>query len=320
MAASFTVCWAEFTVHRSCFLVVCVVAVLIVESASCRLRAATVLSNVDHASSGFGFGVGTNDPTSLPNLMRAVVIRTGLNSIGYRLNSVTLNMGGSTGTGLGDFQLQLFATGPFLPTTSLGDFAVTSNPVVAGEYTFAFTNTSLVLSPQTYYGIVARSPGSTGPTVSQYGWRNTSSGIDPISHPNWLVFDQLVKTEGSSSWTSIRSGPYQFSIDATAVPEPSTAFLLTSLVAGALVTRRRKQFSTIASNERGRFGSTSDSSGFGCNPATRYTAIMSATSEQPWDASERLAHEDGTADKIHPSVIARLIEFKMATLAGGVCT
>jgi hypothetical protein len=230
----------ESIVHRSCFLVTCVVAVLIAESASCTLRAATVLSNVDHASSGFGFGVGTNDPTSLPNLMRAITIRTGLNPQGYRLNSVTLNMGGSTGSGLGDFQLQLFATGPFLPTTSLGDFAVTSNPLDAGEYTFAFTNLSLILSSQTYYGIVARSPGSTGPTVSQYGWRNTSGGIDPISDPNWRIFDQLVKTEGNSSWSSIRSGPYQFSIDATAVPEPSTPFFLMGLVAGALVRCRRK--------------------------------------------------------------------------------
>ena len=41
---------------------------------------------------------------------------------------------------------------------------------------------------------------------------------------------------------------------------------------------------------------------------------MPATSEQLWDAIERLAHEDGTADKILPSVIAKLIEFKMVTL------
>ena len=40
-----------------------------------------------------------------------------------------------------------------------------------------------------------------------------------------------------------------------------------------------------------------------------------ATSEQLWDAIERLAHEDGTADKILPAVIAKLIEFKMAELS-----
>ena len=41
---------------------------------------------------------------------------------------------------------------------------------------------------------------------------------------------------------------------------------------------------------------------------------MPPTSEQLWDAIERLAHEDGTADRIFPSVVAKLIEFKMVTL------
>ena len=40
-----------------------------------------------------------------------------------------------------------------------------------------------------------------------------------------------------------------------------------------------------------------------------------ATSEQLWDAIERLAHEDGTADEILPAVIAKLIEFKMVELS-----
>ena len=38
------------------------------------------------------------------------------------------------------------------------------------------------------------------------------------------------------------------------------------------------------------------------------------TSAQLWDALQRLALEDGTADRISPSVIAKLIEFKMVTL------
>ena len=44
-------------------------------------------------------------------------------------------------------------------------------------------------------------------------------------------------------------------------------------------------------------------------------AIMPATSEQLWDAIERSTHEDGTADKILPAVIAKLIEFKMVELS-----
>jgi hypothetical protein len=41
---------------------------------------------------------------------------------------------------------------------------------------------------------------------------------------------------------------------------------------------------------------------------------MSATSEQLWDAVDRIYNEDGTADKIPPAVIAKLIEFKMIEL------
>ena len=42
---------------------------------------------------------------------------------------------------------------------------------------------------------------------------------------------------------------------------------------------------------------------------------MPATSEQLWDAIERIYNEDGTADKIQPAVIAKLIEFKMLELS-----
>ncbi len=228
--------------NYSCFLATYFIAALTVVSACSPLRAAVVLSNMGQLSSGFGFGVGTNNPTSLPNLMRAVTFRTGLNPNGYWLNSVDLGMGGSTGSGLGSFQLQLFATAPFLPTTSVGDFsliAATSDPIDDHPYTFAFTNQSLILTPQTYYAIVARSPSSTGPSVSQYGWRNTS-GIDATSDPNWLIFDQLVNTEGSSAWSSIRSGPYQFAIDATAVPEPTQLCLFGCAMAAAVLFSRRR--------------------------------------------------------------------------------
>jgi hypothetical protein len=41
---------------------------------------------------------------------------------------------------------------------------------------------------------------------------------------------------------------------------------------------------------------------------------MPATSEQLWDAIDRINNEDGTADKILPAVVAKLIEFKMVEL------
>jgi hypothetical protein len=38
------------------------------------------------------------------------------------------------------------------------------------------------------------------------------------------------------------------------------------------------------------------------------------TAEQLWDAIDRIYNEDGTADRIAPAVIAKLIEFKMVEL------
>jgi hypothetical protein len=42
---------------------------------------------------------------------------------------------------------------------------------------------------------------------------------------------------------------------------------------------------------------------------------MQPTAEQLWDAIDRIYNEDGTADKIQPAVIAKLIEFKMVELS-----
>jgi hypothetical protein len=42
---------------------------------------------------------------------------------------------------------------------------------------------------------------------------------------------------------------------------------------------------------------------------------MPATSEQLWDAIYRIGSEDGTADKIQPAVITKLIDFKMVELS-----
>src|SRR4051812_4877522 len=65
---------------------------------------------------------------------------------------------------------------------------------------------------------------------------------------------------------------------------------------------------------RRRVGSTVDTSGLLCRRTRRYTARMAVTSAQLWDPLQRLAHEDGPADRLFPPVVAKLIEFKMVTL------
>ena len=57
---------------------------------------------------------------------------------------------------------------------------------------------------------------------------------------------------------------------------------------------------------------------FQSQASARYTVAMPATAEQLWDAIERLAHEDGTADRIQSAIITRLIELKLAQRSGGL--
>jgi hypothetical protein len=47
----------------------------------------------------------------------------------------------------------------------------------------------------------------------------------------------------------------------------------------------------------------------------RYTAVMTITADQLWEAIESIYNEDRTADKIPPATVAKLIEFKMVELS-----
>jgi len=197
-------------------LIICAWLVATDFDAAC---AGIVLSNLNWPASQ-SYPVGTNELTSFPNTMRAVTFQTGTNAKGYRLNSVTLAMAEPLGSGLGDFIVELYgATANGFPTSPLGSFAVSINPVASGQYTYQFTNDSLTLSPASNYGIVARSPTSSG-AVAQYYWR-TAAGIDPSSAPGWLIHGHFLALEGSATWGSVRAPAPKFQLDATAVPEPA---------------------------------------------------------------------------------------------------
>ena len=225
---------------------VLLVALLIFRASTSR--AEIVLSNLADPSGGFGLGIGTTNPPSSANTMLGQEFRTGSDPRGYRLNSVTLSIGGSTGTGLGDFMLELYGTIQFgTASAQFGDFLVTSNPNFADRYTFEFTDRHLVLAPTTQYTIVASSPDSTGPTVSQYGWRLVNFP-SVVSGPGWLFGGSWSSANNGATWTPMRSPPLPFAIDATTIPEPTSLALVSFLafVQLCFYPRRRPDLQTNA--------------------------------------------------------------------------
>jgi hypothetical protein len=205
------------------------------------LRAETVISNL-MPSSGSGIGIGALNPPSTTNTMQGEGFRTGSDPLGYRLNSVTLHLGGATGNP-GDFVLELYEGYLFGTNGPIGEFVVTSNPTVAGLYYFDFADDDLILAPATRYMIVASAPDATGRTVSQYGWRQANFPT-VTSGPGWLIIGPTFSNNGGANWTSVRSEPFQFAIDATAIPEP-TSILLAGLACAVMCHHFRKRRAAV---------------------------------------------------------------------------
>jgi hypothetical protein len=185
--------------------------------------AEVVLSNLQPPPGvGSGIGIGLLSPPDTTNTIRGQEFHTGSTAPGYRLNSVTLHLAGATGTP-GDFVLDLY-TGPVSGTAvgPIGEFTVSSNPIAAGHHTFDFAS-DLILAPGTRYMIVASAPDAAGPNVSRYGWYTGNfQGTPAVA---WGINGQWVSSNGGGSWAPVRSGPFQFAIDAAAIPEPASAAL-----------------------------------------------------------------------------------------------
>jgi len=199
-------------------------------------RAEVVLTNIA-PSAVFGSGIGLLSPPATTNTMRGQDFLTGSLASGYRLNSATLHMGGAAGNP-GDFVLELYK-GPLagIADGPIGQFVVASNPTIAGEHTFDIAN-DIILAPGTRYMIVASAPDAAGPSVSQYGWR--PGNFQPIPPSDaWRVGGQYVSTNSGANWTSVRSSPLQFAIDAMAIPEPvSVALAAIGLALLTIVSRQ----------------------------------------------------------------------------------
>ena len=216
-------------------------------------RAEVVLSNltesgVDYAplSSGLWFGVSfvTNNQA-------------------WTLTSATLSFDTAENTS-GNLFVNLYSNATNSPGSSLGTLSGSDNPASAGQYTY--TTNGINLDPSTTYWLVAGVSSGSGVYRWLYTDPTTSTGVWSIPSTNTYAYNETgvgttgyrpteglgttgyrptegLGTSGSSTWSSHPGTPQLFSIEATAVPEPSTyAMALAGLACGGYsVFRRRKR-------------------------------------------------------------------------------
>ena len=191
------------------------------------------LSNLGQASAG-NLAVGSNS-------WQAAVLITGTNVGGYALNSVQLRMTDASNSPSG-FKVMLYgeANNPnaAFPGSSLGTLFGANNPSTGGVYTYT-DDSNITLSSDTTYFIVL----TAGTTIADgaYDWSSTSTGSYGSYNPTggWIGGNVLLHSSNGSSWAANSSYSPQFSITATAIPEPGVLSLFALGGLGFLWQRRR---------------------------------------------------------------------------------
>ena len=189
----------------------------------------TYLSNIGQPSTGSN-PVGSNS-------WLAAGFFTGTNGSGYLLNSVQLAITDATGNPSG-FTVMLYgqANNPFgvSPGSSLGTLNGSTDPASSGIYTYTPAS-DITLSPGKDYFIVLTSGTSVANGAYEWSYVNTSS-YNPVG--GWITRSPYFYSANGSSWGASLGSYPQFAINATAVPEPSSSWLVL-LGSGILVYVRR---------------------------------------------------------------------------------
>jgi hypothetical protein len=172
-------------------------------------------SNISQPTSGV---IATGSDTWL-----AQPFITGNSPGGYFLNSVQLSMGAAAGNPSG-FTVSIYGYSGRFPSVSLGSLTG-PNPSTAGVQTFSASG--ITLSSATPYWIVMTS--STPVGNGAYNW-NFASNTNSFSTDNWSMrlgaSYYFAYSSDGINWLNNNNNPFQFAINATAVPEPATTSLI----------------------------------------------------------------------------------------------
>jgi hypothetical protein len=187
------------------------------------------LSNLGQSSTG-NLAVGSDS-------WQAAGFFTGNNTSGYLLDSIQLEMSDASGNP-SDFAVMIYAQSGNLggpsPGSSLDTLDGSANPSTAGIYTYT-DDLNITLSPSSFYYIVLTA--GTAIANGAYNWSHAGTySYNPSE--NWGAGTVWNSTDGSHWSGNIFLNP-QFSINATAVPEPRILSLLVLGSLGLLWHRRK---------------------------------------------------------------------------------
>lgn len=221
---------------RSVLAVLTLAAVAL--AAAGPLAAQTAVSNFGQGSGGtanLGFD------SSGHNARRTFSFTTGSNVGGYTFSSLTMSFTGSTGSP-GSLSVGLYSAfdsgSGSSPTGLLSSLSISSgNPASSGNVVFS-GSTSLSASTTYYLLLSAPSATSTGNYYSYHTASNLNEDSGGLA--GWSIGNVGYISNSGSAWSD--GGGAMFSIQASAIPEPSTyAVIAGATMLGLAVWRRRRQ-------------------------------------------------------------------------------
>jgi hypothetical protein len=148
---------------------------------------------------------------------------TGTNSLGYDLNSIDLLMNAPAGNPI-EFRLSLELGFIHTPLGILPG----SEPTTAGL--FSFSGVGVHLQPKTSYFLVATATSTTNDGAFKWSYASQPTPVN-----DWIMNSRYHSFDGVHWLIEDRSTSFQFAINATTIPEPSS--LILGLSGSSLFTR-----------------------------------------------------------------------------------